>query len=293
MALRCDAFEHLQLPFTLRSGRIGRIQAQVRWRRRWSAVQPCPGACLRRAACPPHVHAGASTAGSLQPRLHDTTRLQVPWATLRSLRSPVIVELADVHLCVVLRRDEELEEGPAGERAWLAKQAELAAAELAALAAASAAGGADADAAAAAAGRQGGVLASFMQHVVAMLVNRLQLTVSGVHIQFEVGRRVGWRVIGVRWVMFGGCACATLFWCGSHSGCHASCPQWPAWGRCHAGCASLPPRPYHRVLPTPGPPATCRTLSLAPAWACSCAACTPACPGRQSTPRSCSARMLV
>jgi hypothetical protein len=139
VALRRDAFEHLQLPFTLRSGRIGRIQVQV------------------------------------------------PWATLRSLRSPVVVELDDVHLTVVLRRDEELEEGPAGERAWLAKQAELAAAELAALAAASDGGGGDA-AAATTAGRQGGVLESLMRHVVSTLVNRLQLTVTNVHITFEVRR---------------------------------------------------------------------------------------------------------
>jgi hypothetical protein len=129
VALRLDALDHLQLPFALRSGRIGRIQAQVPW---------------------------------------------------RALRSPVVVDLADVHLCVALRRDEELEEGPAGERAWLAKLAELAAAELAALAAAGASGSE-------AAGRQGGVLWSFMQHVVNMLVNRLQLTVSNVHIEFEVG----------------------------------------------------------------------------------------------------------
>lgn len=104
---------------------------------------------------------------------------QVPW---RALRSPVVVELTDVHLRVALRRDADFEEGPAGERAWAAKQAELAAAELAALAAASAGGG---DAAAGV--RQGGVLWGFMQHVVTMLVNRLQLTVRNVHIEFEVG----------------------------------------------------------------------------------------------------------
>lgn len=112
--------------------------------------------------------------------------LQVPW---RALRSPVVVELSDVHLRVALRRDADLEEGPAGERSWAAKQAELAAAELAALAAASAGGGAGgADAAAGAgAGVKGGVLWGFMQHVLSMLVNRLQLTVRSVHIEFEVG----------------------------------------------------------------------------------------------------------
>ena len=114
---------------------------------------------------------------------------QVPW---RALRSPVVVELADVHLRVALRRDADFEEGPAGERAWLAKQAELAAAELAALAAASAGDASAAAAAAAAAGRQGGVLWSFMQHVVTMLVNRLQLTVSNVTVEFEVRQlRIG------------------------------------------------------------------------------------------------------
>ena len=34
-----------------------------------------------------------------------------------------------MHLNIALRRDEELSEGPAAERAWLTKQAELAAAE--------------------------------------------------------------------------------------------------------------------------------------------------------------------
>ncbi len=92
-----------------------------------------------------------------------------------------------MHLRVALRRDAEFEEGPAGHRAWLAKQAELAAAELAALAAASAGDASGTAAAAAAAGRQGGVLWSFMQHVVTMLVNRLQLTVRNVTVEFEVG----------------------------------------------------------------------------------------------------------
>lgn len=133
-----------------------------------------------------HAFAAASFAAWNQwlttLRAPPTAPLQVPW---RALRSPVVVELADVHLRVALRRDAEFEEGPAGERAWLAKQAELAAAELAALAAASA--GDASGGAAAAAGRQGGVLWSFMQHVVTMLVNRLQLTVSNVTVEFEVG----------------------------------------------------------------------------------------------------------
>lgn len=104
---------------------------------------------------------------------------QVPWT---ALRSPVVVELSDVHLCIALRRDDELTESPAAERSWLAKQAELAAAELAALAAAN--GG---DSSSGAGGRAGGVLWSFVQHVLAMLVNRLQLSVSNVHVEFEVG----------------------------------------------------------------------------------------------------------
>ncbi|PSC70464.1 Methionine gamma-lyase isoform A [Micractinium conductrix] len=130
VGLRPDAFEHLQLPFTLRSGNIGRIQAQVPW---------------------------------------------------RALRSPVVVELSDVHLRIALRRDEELSEGAAAERAWLTKQAELAAAELAALAAAQGGGGGS-DAGGT---RAGGVLWSFVQHVLSMLLNRLQLSVSKVHIEFE------------------------------------------------------------------------------------------------------------
>jgi hypothetical protein len=123
---------------------------------------------------------------------------QVPW---RALRSPVVVELADVHLRVALRRDTEFEEGPAGERAWLAKQAELAAAELAALAAASAGDAGSTAAAAAAAGRQGGVLWSFMQHVVTMLVNRLQLTIRNVTVEFEdpqTGTRIGLQLATLR-----------------------------------------------------------------------------------------------
>ncbi len=104
--------------------------------------------------------------------------LQVPWT---ALRAPVVVELSDVHLCIALRRDEEMTEGPAAERSWLAKQAEIAAAELGALAAASSGDGAGGG------GRPAGVLWSFVQHVLAMLVNRLQLSVSSVHIEFEVG----------------------------------------------------------------------------------------------------------
>jgi hypothetical protein len=186
VALRLDALDHLQLPFALRSGRIGRIQAQVPW---------------------------------------------------RALRSPVVVDLADVHLYVALRRDEELEEGPAGERAWLAKLAELAAAELAALAAAGASGSE-------AAGRQGGVLWSFMQHVVTMLVNRLQLTVSNVHIEFEVGaawlphclaanlrlaRANGGRCIGV-WLTVKDWLLPT----------YSGCPAGPPDGHPHRGAAGAP-----------------------------------------------------
>lgn len=117
----------------------------------------------------------------LPDRLPDAHRPlpQVPWT---ALRSPVVVELSDVHLCIALRRDEELTEGPAAERSWLAKQAELAAAELGALAAANGGEGAGGGG-----GRAGGVLWSFVQHVLAMLVNRLQLSVSSVHIEFEVG----------------------------------------------------------------------------------------------------------
>ena len=109
---------------------------------------------------------------------------QVPW---RALRSPVVVELSDVHLRIALRRDEELSEGAAAERAWLTKQAELAAAELAALAAAQGGGGGS-DAGGT---RAGGVLWSFVQHVLSMLLNRLQLSVSKVHIEFEVGAGAG------------------------------------------------------------------------------------------------------
>eukprot|EP00887_Chlorella_sp_A99_P007395 scaffold2.g7395.t1 len=110
------------------------------------------------------------TVGSVQ--------AQVPW---QALRSPVVIDLADVHLQVCLRDEHDLHEGPAGERAWAAKQAELAAAELQALAGGG--GGAAAPAAGAQEGR--GILWSFVQHLINLLVNRLQLTVRNVHVAFQ------------------------------------------------------------------------------------------------------------
>jgi len=102
---------------------------------------------------------------------------QVPW---QALRSPVVIELSDVQLRVALRTTDDLEGLPAGDRAWAAKQAQLAAAELQALA-----GGGPAPAPDAAASR--GVLWSLLQHLFTTLLNRLQLTVRNVHISFEVG----------------------------------------------------------------------------------------------------------
>lgn len=106
---------------------------------------------------------------------------QVPW---QALRSPVVLELYDVRLTVCLRSDDDLHEGPASQRAWAAKQAELAAEELRAMAAASGGAAAAGPTSAPPAGR--GVLWSFLQHIINMLINRLQLTVRNVHVAVHV-----------------------------------------------------------------------------------------------------------
>lgn len=103
----------------------------------------------------------------------------VPW---KALRAPVIVELSDISISITPLTEEELQQKPAQERAWAAKRACLAAAELQALA--------GVDPTAASSGedvKQGGMLWSLLQHVIGMLVNRLQLTVNNVHIMYKVG----------------------------------------------------------------------------------------------------------
>lgn len=120
--------------------------------------------------------------------------LQVPWHALRS--APVVIELSDVHLCLGLLDESDLAAGPAAERAWAAKQAELAVAELEAAAAASGgvpgmAGPGGSNPAASGDGGKAegskGMLWSFLQHMVTMLVNKLQLRVRNVHISLQVG----------------------------------------------------------------------------------------------------------
>ena len=118
----------------------------------------------------------------------------MPWHALRS--APVVIELSEVHLCLSLLDDEDLQPRPAGERAWAAKQAELAVAELQELSAAAAANGSGSGSSSGQAAADGvsgskgeerrGMLWSFLQHLVTMLVNKLQLRVSNVHISLQV-----------------------------------------------------------------------------------------------------------
>ncbi len=109
-------------------------------------------------------------------------QVQVPW---QALRSPVTVELADVELRVTLRDEAELEEHAARARAWAAKQAALAAAGLAEGAVAASAP-VEAKAQEGGGSSSKGVTWSFLQHIVALFVKRLQLSVRNVHICFEV-----------------------------------------------------------------------------------------------------------
>ena len=57
--------------------------------------------------------------------------MQIPWGRWRG--GALIVELSDVVLCISSREETDWEEGPALRRAQAAKQAQLAAAELAKL----------------------------------------------------------------------------------------------------------------------------------------------------------------
>ena len=222
---------------------------------------------------------------------HTFAHAQVPWHALRI--APVVVELSDVHIRLALLGEADLEPGPAGERAWAAKQAALAVAELAALA-----GGSDAAAAAAAAaggvgagGGRGeeasrekrGMLWSFLQHLVAMFVNKLQLRVRSVHVSLEVGDGNGGRGGATAAVVppfpcscfchFPGCCrpalsfAAALWWAPLLLGCQAQGAE--SKRGVQAGLPLLPAAPLRRTRP----PARWR--------ACSWASCTRAPSARQ------------
>lgn len=117
----------------------------------------------------------------------------MPWHALRS--APVVIELEEVHLCLGLLDGADLEPGPAGERAWAAKQAQLALAELQAAQEGGSNGGSSSGSSGNGGGDAGegrkGMLWSFLQHLVTMLVNRLQLRVRNVHVSLQVGAVAG------------------------------------------------------------------------------------------------------
>jgi hypothetical protein len=109
-----------------------------------------------------------------------------------------VVELSDVVLCVAPREESDWEEGPALRRAQAAKQAQLAAAELAKLGSRVAATGSSSGgtggkavqqaAAAATAAAGSGTSWGWMiaDYVLSFLLNRLQFSVKNVHVYFQV-----------------------------------------------------------------------------------------------------------
>lgn len=104
---------------------------------------------------------------------------QVPWQALRT--KPVVVELSGVRICVTLRDESEFEEGPAKKRRSAAKVAKLKAADLETLSkrlAVEKTGGAPTE--------NRSFWWSFMSQLIAMLLNRLQLTLSDVQLCFKV-----------------------------------------------------------------------------------------------------------
>ena len=175
--LRPEALEPLQLPVRLVRGSVGRVQAQVPWRALRSPVVvelsgalwgPGNGRVLATPPPPPTHHPPTS------PTHPPTTPSPKP----------------DVYICLQLRGGDELDEQGAGERAWLAKQAELVAAELAELAPPGPAAHQQQQ-------PPTGVLWSFLQHLLGMLVNRLQLSVGRVHVRLEdpaTGTAIGLRL---------------------------------------------------------------------------------------------------
>lgn len=107
------------------------------------------------------------------------------------------MELSDVVLCFTPREESDWEEGPALRRAQAAKQAQLAAAELAKLGSRVAATGSSngskaAQQAATTAGGSGtGWAWLIADYVLSFLLNRLQVAVKNTHVYFQVWRG-GW-----------------------------------------------------------------------------------------------------
>ena len=112
--------------------------------------------------------------------LHTYGNLQVPWRALQS--QPVLMEMSDVWLSASPRQEEEWEEASAGQRAQASKQAELAARDLMRLSRPGSKG------AAGAANLPEGSSSGwpFLSHLSAMLLNRLQMTITNVHVCFQV-----------------------------------------------------------------------------------------------------------
>lgn len=117
--------------------------------------------------------------------------MQIPWGRWRG--GPLVVELSDVVLCVAPREESDWEEGPALRRAQAAKQAQLAAAELAKLgsrvaATGSSSGAKPAAAAATSAAAGSGTSWGWMiaDYVLSFLLNRLQFAVKNIHVYFQV-----------------------------------------------------------------------------------------------------------
>lgn len=125
-----------------------------------------------------------------------TLQIHVPW---RALRSPVVIDLADVELTFELLTPESLSPEAAAHRAWAAKQAHIAAQELQELAAPDGVspspdgnGGKPA-----AEAKQGGLMLALLKHAITMLLRRLQLSVRNVHVKVQdpvTGRCFGLRL---------------------------------------------------------------------------------------------------
>lgn len=117
------------------------------------------------------------------------------------------MELSDVVLCVAPREESDWEEGPALRRAQAAKQAQLAAAELAKLGSRVAATGSSSRASqatattAAGAAAAGGSSSSWgwmiADYVLSFLLNKLQFAVKNIHVYFQVGTAAASRSISL------------------------------------------------------------------------------------------------
>lgn len=120
------------------------------------------------------------------------------------------MELSDVVLCVTPRQESDWEEGPALRRAQAAKQAQLAAAELAKLGSRVAATGssngskAAQQAATTAGGGGAGWAWLIADYVLSFLLNRLQVAVKNTHVYFQVrGPWWRWQGAGMQWSLTG------------------------------------------------------------------------------------------